>query len=101
VENAVQAMLDTDSYPKRLTVLTQLINDRVKITIIDTGPGIPAGLLEQIKKGKPIEKEKGSKGAGVGLALARTIFGAYQGDITIQETSSSGTTVVITLPVES
>jgi GAF domain-containing protein/DNA-binding LacI/PurR family transcriptional regulator len=98
VENAVQAM--ANSPKKCLSVSTRLVDDKVEISISDTGPGIPMEILERIKKGEPIEKPKGSRGAGVGLALARNIFDAYQGRLAVSDTGPNGTVMLITLPVE-
>ncbi len=99
VDNAVQAMLSADSNPKRLSVVTRLVDDKVEILICDTGPGISDEIRGKIFK-EPIDKPKGSRGAGIGLVLARNIFEAYQGSIAIRETGQSGTVVAISLPVE-
>jgi len=99
VDNAVLAMLDADSRQKKLLVLTRLVDNMVEILIRDTGPGIPEEIWQKLFK-EPIAKPKGSRGAGVGLMLAKTIFEAYQGRIAVKETGPSGTLVVISLPIE-
>jgi K+-sensing histidine kinase KdpD len=99
VENAVQTMLGTDNPSKRLSVATRLVDAKVEILVGDTGPGIPEEIRDRIFK-EPIDKPEGSRGAGVGLVLARNIFEAYQGSITVRETGPSGTVIGISLPVE-
>ncbi len=99
VENAVEAMLDVGTIQTKLRVVTQLVDDEIVILINDTGPGIPKEIQDRIFR-EPIEKSEGSKGAGVGCALAGNIFSTYMGSIKVQETGPSGTVVKITLPVE-
>ena len=100
IDNAVQAMLDEDSLTKELHVATRRIDGHVQIEIRDTGPGIPPELIPLLFK-KPIDKGRESRGAGVGLVLANNIFEAYHGSIGIKNTGPSGTTIMISLPVES
>jgi PAS domain S-box-containing protein len=99
VDNAVQAMLDADSDQKRLLVETRLIDGTVEILVCDTGPGISEKIKDKLIK-EPIDKPKGSRGAGIGLVLAGTIFEAYRGNLAIRETGPAGTLVAISLPVE-
>jgi PAS domain S-box-containing protein len=100
VENAAQVMLEADSDPKQLHVTTQLQGNQVQILVRDTGPGIPVELREKLFY-EPITKAQGSKGAGIGLLLARTIFETYQGSIEILDCEPPGALVSILLPVES
>ncbi len=98
VDNSVWAMLETDS-PKHITVTTRLEGDVIEISIADTGTGIPDDVLQDLFK-KPIDKPVGSRGAGIGLMLAQTIFQTYRGDIRVDSTGPEGTNVIIVLPVE-
>ena len=84
---------------KKLSVITRLTDGKIEVLICDTGPGIPDEIIEKIFK-EPIDKPKDSRGAGVGLVLARNIFEAYQGSIAVRKTGPSGTVVAISLPVE-
>jgi two-component system sensor histidine kinase/response regulator len=97
VDNSVQAM--SDSPEKRLSVTTRLAGETVEISVEDTGPGIPEGVLEKLFD-EPIDKPIGSRGAGIGLILAQTIIQTYGGDICVESTGDEGTTMVIALPVE-
>jgi K+-sensing histidine kinase KdpD len=99
VDNSVQAVLGTDNPEKRLTVTTRFVGKMVEISIRDTGPGIPKGVLERVFR-EPIDKPVGSRGAGIGLILAQTIVQTYGGDIRVELPSSGGTNMVIVLPVE-
>lgn len=97
IDNAVDAM--QGKAQKCLTVMTLMEDDRVKITISDTGTGIPEPIKAKLTS-EPIKKPKGSKGQGVGLLMAQTILQAYGGEIQIGSTGINGTTMVIVLPME-
>lgn len=99
VDNAVQAMLKTDRPNKRLIVTTQLVNEKVEIYIQDTGPGIPSNIVDKIFE-EPIKKQVGSRGAGIGLVLARTVIETYDGTVHLFSTNNNGTTIMVTLPIE-
>ena len=99
VDNAVQAMLDSDSLQKRLLTTTRSRDGQIEILIRDIGPGIPDEIKPKLFK-EPIDKRPGNWGAGLGLVLARTIFEAYRGSIELGETGPHGTLMVISLPIE-
>ena len=61
--------------------------DEVRIVIDDDGPGIPAADLERVFD--PFVRLEGSRsretgGAGLGLAIARSIFRAHGGDVRLE-----------------
>jgi signal transduction histidine kinase len=95
IDNAVWAMHDEPH--QQITIQTRCSVGQVKIMVADTGPGIPdavAGLLFK----RPIPKSEGSRGSGIGLLLAQTIFQTYEGDIRLAATGNSGTEFEISLP---
>jgi signal transduction histidine kinase len=101
VDNAVQAMLEADSPEKRLTVTTQRVGRVVKISVTDTGPGIPRDLLKKLFK-EPIYRPVRRGGTGIGLTLAQTIVETYGGDIRVESTTGDErTNTIIVLPIES
>ncbi|MFB0533708.1 MAG: ATP-binding protein [Anaerolineae bacterium] len=100
VDNAIQAMLEADSPEKRLTVTTQLAGKVVKISVKDTGPGIPRDVLKKLFKEPIYRPVRG--GIGIGLTLAQTIVETYGGDIRVESTTGDErTSTIIVLPVES
>jgi PAS domain S-box-containing protein len=99
VDNAVYAMLEAGNSEKQLTARTQRIDEQVEIVISDTGPGLPAEVVEK-RFETPITKLEGSRGAGIGLMIANTIVQTYGGSLRIQSTGGKGTDMVISLPVE-
>ena len=75
-------------------------SDVYSISVTDQGPGIPveaqARIFERFYRVDAARKRDG--GAGLGLALARWIAHAHDGDIALATSSRLGSTFVITLP---
>ena len=84
--------------------LTVESNDgNVCITVKDTGAGIPPGQLPHIfDKFFQADNQAAaaSKGTGLGLAIAKEIVEAHGGHIQVDSTVGTGTTFVVTLPIE-
>ncbi|MEX1187092.1 MAG: HAMP domain-containing sensor histidine kinase [Gemmatimonadaceae bacterium] len=73
----------------------------VRITISDTGAGIPADQLRHIfEKFYQADNQASAalKGTGLGLAIAKQIVEAHHGTITVDSKQGSGTTFHLTLP---
>lgn len=72
----------------------------VAITIADRGPGIPEDIRGRIfDKATALSKKGTTEGAGLGLYLAKNLIELMRGTIRF-ETSSRGTTFVVTVPAE-
>ena len=74
----------------------------VRITVRDTGAGIPRDQLPRIfDKFYQADNQRaaGAAGTGLGLAIAKQIVDAHGGTITCDSTPGVGTTFTITLPV--
>lgn len=72
--------------------------DYVKLSVRDTGPGIPIHLLRRIFDPYFTTKEV-NEGTGLGLSVSHGIVSSHKGMIEVEETSSSGTTFSVYLPV--
>ena len=71
--------------------------DRVEISVIDTGPGIPAGQREEIFR--PFQRRGDSPGGlGLGLAIAKGFTEAMRGMLSVEDTPGGGATFVFSLP---
>ena len=78
------------------------VKESARITIRDTGAGIPADQLPHIfEKFYQADNQASAalKGTGLGLAIAKQIVEAHKGTITVDSTEGVGTTFVLTLPV--
>lgn len=75
--------------------------DRVfTIEVEDTGPGIPPDKLPNIfDKYFQVGDHARSKGAGLGLAIAREIVDAHGGRIHARSAAEGGTTICVELPM--
>jgi signal transduction histidine kinase/TolB-like protein len=74
--NGIEAMKDTGGV---LTVKSQLGEDgRIEIAVEDTGPGLPAGKVDQIFDAFFTTKPQGS---GMGLAISKSIVESHGGRI--------------------
>jgi two-component system sensor histidine kinase KdpD len=97
VENALRHAGTDD--PIRVTAGT--IRDRVVLRVIDRGPGVPAGRIDQIfEPFQRLNDVPAGQGVGLGLAVARGFAEANGGTLEAEETPGGGLTMVLTLPVE-
>lgn len=72
------------------------------ITVDDDGPGIPPKLREMLLE--PFVRLEASRsrrtgGAGLGLAVAKSLVEAHDGSITIGEALSGGARIIVRLPI--
>jgi len=93
--NAIEAM-DTGG---KLTIHARCLKekDMVRITISDTGSGIPEDILPNIFDPFFSTKKEG-KGVGLGLAVVYGIIQRHQGTIQVESEVNKGTTFYIDLP---
>jgi two-component system, LuxR family, sensor kinase FixL len=80
----------------RIRVVVRSRDSVCQIAITDSGPGIPAELLDKIFL--PFFTTK-SRGSGLGLSTARRLVEAHDGHIGVASPATGGTTVTIQLPV--
>jgi signal transduction histidine kinase len=90
-----------DAMPEGGTLRASLAadgDDTVRLTIADSGTGIPAGDLDRIFEPFYSTKPSG-KGSGLGLMVARTIVEEHGGSIEAQSEEGSGTEFIIRIPL--
>jgi signal transduction histidine kinase len=93
IKNAREAMPEGGI----LTITTDLVADHVVLRISDTGTGIPPEILPKLLE--PFVRHGKSHGAGLGMAIAKSIVTAHGGKISVTSVYGSGTTVDIRLPI--
>ncbi|MDR4509271.1 MAG: response regulator [Candidatus Brocadiaceae bacterium] len=98
IENACIVM-DGIKDEKYLTFQTQEQEGMVKITIADTGPGIPKENLSKIFEPFFTKRpNKKNKGTGLGLSIAQSIINQHNGRICVNSEQGKGAAFVIELP---
>ncbi|MCL1040969.1 ATP-binding protein [Shewanella marisflavi] len=93
MSNAMVAM--RASSPKQLIISVNL-NDRVEITIEDTGTGIDESQMQKIFDPYYTSSRQG---LGLGLSISRRIVEAMQGKISVANRAEGGAIFNITLPI--
>lgn len=74
-------------------------DDRVRITVRDTGIGIPTESLPHVfDRFFRVPGRDGTPGTGLGLAIVREVVTAHGGEIACESEVGRGTTFHITLP---
>ncbi|MBX3302144.1 MAG: PAS domain S-box protein [Nitrospira sp.] len=96
IMNAVHAMPDGGI----LRVGLASENQMVKLTVVDTGHGIPRDVIKKIFEPFFTTKEFG-QGTGLGLTVVKGIIDEHQGSIAVESEEGKGTTFRILLPLAS
>ena len=84
IVNAIDAMSETPSANRKVTIRTVRIRDIAEVSISDVGPGIPPDKLKEVFD--PFFTTK-AQGMGMGLSIARTIVEAHNGQIFLEPIS--------------
>jgi signal transduction histidine kinase len=93
VMNAVHAMPDGGTLRVGLALEKQM----VKLTVADSGHGIPRDVVKKVFEPFFTTKEFG-KGTGLGLTVVKGIIEEHQGSIAVESEEGKGTTFTILLP---
>ncbi len=95
ISNASQA-IEKDGI---ITITTQIVNNKIIISIHDNGCGISSDILGKIFDPFFTTKEPG-KGTGLGLSITYNIIHEHKGTIEFQSEVNKGTNVIISLPIK-
>lgn len=86
----------------QITMKAEQVGQTLKVTIADTGIGIPSHELERIwerfYKTHQTRRDQG-RGAGLGLAIVKELVDLHEGTITVESQLGKGTTFTIFFPV--
>ncbi|OFZ53323.1 MAG: hypothetical protein A2428_10270 [Bdellovibrionales bacterium RIFOXYC1_FULL_54_43] len=83
----------------KVVIRTFPMDNVVRFTVSDTGPGIPEDQLRSIfDRYKQARSQDRTKGSGLGLFIVRGILRAHGTDIDVKSTLGKGSTFEFTLP---
>lgn len=75
-------------------------NQKLQVSVADTGPGIPAETKDLIfDPSFRLQRDENKEGYGLGLSLCRQVIRAHYGQIWVEDTSTGGSCFHFTLPV--
>jgi len=96
VANACDAMEPMPAGTRRLSVTTAADGQGgVRVTVTDSGPGVPRGTIEEIFE--PFVTSKPQR-LGMGLAICRSIVSAHEGLLLVEKPAEAGAAFSFTLP---
>jgi signal transduction histidine kinase len=95
--NAEQAMIEAHGGGK-LTIKTEEIEDYIRISFTDDGPGVPAEHLDRLFD--PFFTTRGERGGtGLGLSLCHGIVAEHGGKIYARSKAGKGATFFVQFPL--
>lgn len=99
VENTVRNAIAYSPPGTEVTVTGVLTDDAITLSIQDRGPGVaPSDLPEMFKPFRRFASSEGTKGAGLGMAIAARALTAHGGEITVAPRPGGGLSVTLHLP---
>jgi two-component system sensor histidine kinase KdpD len=106
LERAVANLIDNALFfsPWNVPVRVEAadVGGTLHLRVIDAGPGIPPADRERVFQ--PFQRlgdNPSGAGVGLGLAVAKGFVNAVGGELVIEDTPGGGTTMVITIPIDS
>ncbi|HEX4601060.1 MAG TPA: ATP-binding protein, partial [Gemmatimonadales bacterium] len=95
--NAEQAIAATGR-PGKVVFSSRRVDDRLVVSVEDSGPGVPPEILDRIFE--PFFTTKGDAGTGLGLAISSGLVKGMGGRMYITNVEGGGAGVAIELPVD-
>ncbi|MEV6325175.1 HAMP domain-containing sensor histidine kinase [Nocardia sp. NPDC051787] len=102
LDNAVRYNLPEHGW---VTVRSRAVGDRAELTVENSGPSVPAfevdGLFEPFRRLTTSERlaDSGSRGAGLGLSIVRSVTRAHGGTVRAVARPDGGLEVTVNLPL--
>jgi two-component system NtrC family sensor kinase len=98
ISNAIHALEFKPPAERRLKITTEVSGFFVRVTITDSGPGIPAAVRDKIFDPFFTTKPPG-KGTGLGLSISNTILQEHHGRIWFESEPGRWTEFYVELPI--
>ncbi|MCH8042507.1 MAG: ATP-binding protein [Planctomycetes bacterium] len=98
IRNAVDAMQETPSGQREVTVSSRILPDGyAEVTVSDVGKGLSQDELEQVFTAFFSTKQEGM---GMGLPISRSIIKAHRGRLGAKPNTGRGVTFGFTIPLD-
>ncbi|MDR6633783.1 signal transduction histidine kinase [Phyllobacterium sp. 1468] len=98
VDNAIKYAGVSDN-PVEVTLSVEKHDDKVKVTVADNGPGIPADQVARAtERFVRLEESRSQPGSGLGLSLAKAVMKLHGGTLELTD-NAPGLRAVLVFPV--
>ena len=85
----------------RITISAQAVGKGMRVSVADTGPGIPKedldAIFDKFQQAAMLSYSK-IKGTGMGLAIVKHIISAHGGKVWVESKIGQGSTFIFSLP---
>jgi signal transduction histidine kinase len=86
-----------------ITLAAEALDGQVRVSVADTGPGIPAADLPHLfdrfyQSRQSVAPATGEGGKGLGLAIVKRIAELHGGTLAVESTVGQGTCVTLSVP---
>jgi signal transduction histidine kinase len=102
LHNLIDNAVKFSHHDSSIGIETRVKNEKVLISVKDTGIGIPADSIKKIWERfykTDLSRGKDKKGTGLGLSIVKEIIQAHQENINVVSTEGVGTEFIFTLPL--
>lgn len=100
IQNLIENAIKYNQVGGSVTLSAETFNDRVVVSVADTGMGIPLDdqkhIFSKFFRASNTQKEKGT---GLGLFVAKQIVEGHHGTLWFESTPNIGTTFFFSLPI--
>ena len=98
VDNAIKYASVSEN-PVEVTLSVEKEDDKVKVTVADNGPGIPADQVDRAtERFVRLEESRSQPGSGLGLSLAKAVMKLHGGTLELTD-NAPGLRAVLVFPV--
>lgn len=105
IDNAFKFSQPSSKEPLRDTsvkIMSMVVKEQWQLQILDHGRGMSPEQIRSIGAYMQFERQQyEQQGSGLGLAIAERIVKIYNGTMAIESTVGLGTTVIVSLPIQS
>ena len=96
IRNSIEALSKTSKKTKIIEIKTQIVQDKLRCSVSDNGPGVNKELIHKIFD---LYQSSKNESAGIGLWLSKHIITKHKGNITLNKSYKKGAEFIIELPI--